>query len=130
MVLDEDVNGFKAHQKRKGPGGAGGKKKGRKVSAEASRSSHLIHCVQNKNVQPVVVWDPMEQYDPLKPNDYNEYKLWKQRDRIERAAERVAERKRARDVRDRGSDQTDSGSEDDRPRKTGLSVSNNFISFL
>ncbi|KAF8447492.1 hypothetical protein L210DRAFT_978761 [Boletus edulis BED1] len=101
MVLDEDVNGFKAHQKRKGPGGASGKKKGKK----------------NKSVQPVVVWDPTEQYDPLKPNDYNEYKVWKQRDRIERAAERAAERKRA--VRDRGSDQTDSGSENERPRKTG-----------
>ena len=32
MVLDEDVNGFKAHQKRKGPGAGG--KKGRKVSAD------------------------------------------------------------------------------------------------
>lgn len=35
MVLDEDVNGFKAHQKRKGPGGAGGGKKKKKVSDEA-----------------------------------------------------------------------------------------------
>ena len=43
MVLDEDVNGFKAHQKRKGPGGPGGGKKGRKVSAEARRFSHLIN---------------------------------------------------------------------------------------
>ncbi|KAF9218246.1 hypothetical protein BS17DRAFT_883524 [Gyrodon lividus] len=102
MVLDEDVNGFRTHQKRKGGGGGGGKK-GKK----------------NKNLQPVVVWDPTEQYDPLKPNDYNEYKLWKQRDRIERAAERAFERKRAREARDRGSDQTDTGSEDERPRKTG-----------
>lgn len=39
MVLDEDINGFKTHQKRKGPGGAGGRKKGRKVSSQASRSS-------------------------------------------------------------------------------------------
>lgn len=120
MVLDEDVNGFKAHQRRRGPGGGGGGKKGKKVSTASSPSSHLIGRVQNKNVQPVAVWDPMEQYDPLKPNDYNEYKLWKQRDRIERAAERATERKRARDVRDRDSDQTDSGSEDERPRKTGL----------
>ncbi|KIK92410.1 hypothetical protein PAXRUDRAFT_829987 [Paxillus rubicundulus Ve08.2h10] len=99
MVLDEDVNGFRGQQKRKGGGGKKGKK--------------------NKNLQPVAVWDPTEQYDPLKPNDYNDYKLWKQRDRIERAAERAAERKRARDARDRGSDQTDSGSDDERPRKTG-----------
>ena len=35
MVLDEDVNGFKTHQKRKGAGGAGGKKKGKKVSPKA-----------------------------------------------------------------------------------------------
>lgn len=134
MVLDEDVNGFKAHHKRKGPGGGGGGgggKKGKKVSAESGPSSHLIGCVQNKNMQPVAVWDPTEQYDPLKPNDYNEYKLWKQRDRIERAAERATERKRARDFRDRGSDQTDSGSEDERPRKTGLlTTSDNFHIFM
>ncbi|KIJ68951.1 hypothetical protein HYDPIDRAFT_105493 [Hydnomerulius pinastri MD-312] len=103
MVLDEDINGFKAQHKRRGGGGGGGGKKGKK----------------NKNAQPVAIWDPMEQYDPLKPNDYNEYKVWKQRDRIERATERAAERKRAREARDRGSDQSDSGSEDERPRKTG-----------
>lgn len=44
MVLDEDVNGFKTHQKRKGPGGAGGGKKKRKVSEKARQSSHLIDC--------------------------------------------------------------------------------------
>lgn len=45
MVLDEDVNGFKAQKKRKGPGGAGGKKKGKKVSAEMRLSLNLIiHC--------------------------------------------------------------------------------------
>lgn len=65
----------------------------------------------------------MEQYDPLKPNDYGEYKLWKQRERVEKATERAAERKRVRDMRDRGSDQTDSGSEEDRPRKSGPSLS-------
>ncbi|KAI6045437.1 hypothetical protein EDC04DRAFT_59296 [Pisolithus marmoratus] len=100
MVLDEDVNGFRTQQKqRRGGGGKKGKK--------------------NKNAQPVATWDPYEQYDPLRPNDYNEYKLWKQRERVDRATERAAERKRARDARDRGSDYTDSGSEDDRPRKTG-----------
>lgn len=83
----------------------------------------LLVWFQNKNAQPVAVWDPMEQYDPLKPNDYGEYKLWKQRERVEKATERAAERKRVRDMRDRGSDQTDSGSEEDRPRKSGPSLS-------
>ena len=41
---------------------------------------------------------------------------------MERATERAAERKRARDARDRDSDQTDSGSEDDRPKKRDLFV--------
>lgn len=103
MVLDEDINGFKSHKRQRKPGGGGGGKKGKK----------------NKNAQPVAVWDPLEQYDPLKPNDYSEYKIWKQRERVERATERAAERKRVRDMRDRGSDQTDSGSEEDRPRKSG-----------
>ncbi|KAI6131861.1 hypothetical protein EV401DRAFT_2065446 [Pisolithus croceorrhizus] len=106
MVLDEDVNGFKAqHRQRRGGGGKKGKK--------------------NKNVQPAATWDPYEQYDPLRPNDYNEYKLWKQRERVDRATERAAERKRARDARERGSDYTDSGSDDDRPRKTGRFEDNN-----
>jgi splicing factor 45 len=119
MVLDEDVNGFRGQQKRKGGGG----KKGKKVCDQVQSSSmSLTNYFKNKNLQPVAVWDPTEQYDPLKPNDYNEYKLWKQRDRIERAAERAAERKRAREARDRGSDQTDTGSDDERPRKTGLSI--------
>ncbi|KAI6028824.1 hypothetical protein F5J12DRAFT_961299 [Pisolithus orientalis] len=100
MVLDEDINGFRTQQRqRRGGGGKKGKK--------------------NKNAQPIAMWDPYEQYDPLRPNDYNEYKIWKQRERVDRATERAAERKRARDARDRGSDYTDSGSEDDRPRKSG-----------
>ncbi|KAH7923849.1 hypothetical protein BV22DRAFT_552769 [Leucogyrophana mollusca] len=102
MVLDEDVNGYKSqHKRRGGGGGGGGGKKGKK----------------NKNAPAVAVWDPLETYDPLRPNDYNEYKLWKQRERVERASERAAQKKRARDVRDKGSSHTDSGSDDDRPRK-------------
>ncbi|KAJ7470686.1 hypothetical protein FB451DRAFT_1254523 [Mycena latifolia] len=55
MVLDEDVNGYKAsHNKKKGAG----KGKGRK----------------NKNAPSISVWDPAEPYDPLRPNDYNEFK--------------------------------------------------------
>ncbi|KAF8740998.1 hypothetical protein AX14_006203 [Amanita brunnescens Koide BX004] len=104
MVLDEDVNGFKATQnKRRG----GGKGKGKK----------------NKNLPTVQVWDPMEPYDPLRPNDYNEYKIWKQKDRIERREReaeqrRLGERKRSR----RSNSYSDSeytDSEHEPPRKTG-----------
>ncbi|KAH7910659.1 hypothetical protein BJ138DRAFT_1126694 [Hygrophoropsis aurantiaca] len=101
MILDEDVNGYKSHHKRRGGGGGGGGKKAKK----------------NKHAPAVAVWDPMETYDPLRPNDYNEYKLWKQRERVEKASELAAQKKRARDARDRGSDHTESGSDDDRPRK-------------
>ncbi|EAU88587.2 DRT111 [Coprinopsis cinerea okayama7 len=102
MVLDEDVNGFKSHKRKVGKG------KGKK----------------NKHVQPVNTWDPMDQYDPLRPNDYNEYKLWKTRERIERR-ERLAAERRYQSSKDYGrsrsySDSDYTGSDDDdRPRKTG-----------
>ncbi|KAJ2930802.1 hypothetical protein H1R20_g6286, partial [Candolleomyces eurysporus] len=102
MVLDEDVNGFKASQKRKV-----GKGKGKK----------------SKHAPLVPTWDPMAPYDPMRPNDYNEIKAWKVRERIERR-HRLAEERRMATSGRRGrsgsySDSDYTASEDeDRPYKT------------
>lgn len=77
------------------------------------------------------VWDPDEQYDPLRPNDYNEYKAYKEKMREERMRakeeqRRVEDRKRTRRSRSySGSDSSDEYSDDEdrfpaRPRKTGI----------
>ncbi|KAJ3867789.1 hypothetical protein EV359DRAFT_78290 [Lentinula novae-zelandiae] len=102
MILDEDVNGFKSNQKRKV-----GKGKNKK----------------NRNAPVVSAWDPMELYELLRPNDYNEYKLWKQKERIDRRERLAEERRNAARKRSRYSDYSDSNystSEDERPpRKKG-----------
>ncbi|TFK86256.1 hypothetical protein K466DRAFT_587379 [Polyporus arcularius HHB13444] len=105
MVLDEDVNGFKA---KRGGKKEGGKKKGKK----------------NKNAQALAAWNPDEAYDPMRPNDYNEFKHWQRRER-ERRRERILEERRRGDDRKRYrrsssySDSNHSASEDERPRKAG-----------
>ena len=123
MVLDEDINGFKSTHKKK----QGGKGKGKKVGLNKPLGhfsvSHTVYF-QNKNAPPILLWDPTEPYDPLRPNDYNEYRVWRQKDRIERR-ERLVERRRM-DERKRSrrsasySDSEETGSEEDsRPRKAG-----------
>ncbi|KAI0668492.1 hypothetical protein C8Q78DRAFT_262586 [Trametes maxima] len=106
MVLDEDVNGFKARRGGKREGG-GGKKKGKK-----------------KNQQALVVWDPNEVYDPMRPNDYGEFKMWQRKEREERRERLLEERRRGEDRKryrrsSSYSDSYHSGSEDERPRKAG-----------
>lgn len=102
------------------------RKTGRCVSLKLilGHSCHRRFLLQNKHAAAVPSWDPSEQYDPMRPNDYNEYKIFKRREQEERrereAAEKrwESERKRYR----RSSSYTDSeasGSDDERPRKTG-----------
>ncbi|KAF8610467.1 hypothetical protein BDV93DRAFT_550281 [Ceratobasidium sp. AG-I] len=129
MVLDEDVNGFRA---------AGGKKKGgagsRKKVFFSPTSSFPPVSRRGKNAANAPpVWDPLEPYDPRAPNDYYEYKAYKQREREEYLARRQAElreesRGRKRSWKDDGnSEDSDDASEDsgeydrwqNRPRKTG-----------
>ncbi|CAA7271748.1 unnamed protein product [Cyclocybe aegerita] len=103
MILEEDVNGFQNKQRKK-PGKGKSKK--------------------NKNAPVVPIWDPYELYDPLRPNDYNEYKIWRTKERIERRERlhdqrRQEDRKRSRKSASYSdSEATGSGGEE-RPRKTG-----------
>ncbi|KAF9510636.1 hypothetical protein BS47DRAFT_1373291 [Hydnum rufescens UP504] len=108
MVLDVDVNGFKAATAKK-RSGRGKKSKNNNTSTPA--------------------WDPDEQYDPLRPNDYNEYKVYKEKQREERIRAREGQRRlddRKRSRRSRSySGSSDDYSDDDedrypaRPKKTG-----------
>ena len=64
-------------------------------------------------------------YDPMRPNDYNEYKLWRRKEQEERRLHALEERRHAEDRKRyrRSSSYSDgsygTASEDDRPRKAG-----------
>ncbi|CCA71067.1 hypothetical protein PIIN_05002 [Serendipita indica DSM 11827] len=75
MVIDDDVNGFRATKP-----GEGKRKKKKNINANQ------------------IIWDPMEPYDPFHPNDYHEYKKWKQREQQER---RMQERRRVEELKRR-----------------------------
>jgi splicing factor 45 len=119
MVLDEDINGFKGTQKKKH-----GKGKGKKVNSVPSTLLFEFILCQNKNAPLIPVWDPVELYDPLRPNDYNEYKVWKVKARIERKEfiaeqRRMEDRKRSRRSLSYSDSEGTGSDDDDRPRKAG-----------
>ncbi|EJD06080.1 uncharacterized protein FOMMEDRAFT_18283 [Fomitiporia mediterranea MF3/22] len=103
MVLDEDVNGFRAKRKKNNVGS--GKRKGKK----------------NKNVPAVPTWDPAEPYNPIRPNDYYEYKEWKKREQEERRLRLAIERQQNERKRYRSDSYSASeysySDDDDRPAK-------------
>ncbi len=60
MVLEEDVNGFRAAGQKK----KGGKGKGRKVHGlRHTFFFSILTIIQHKNQPVVAVWDPTEPYD-------------------------------------------------------------------
>ena len=85
---------------------------------------------QNKNAAAIAVWNPDEAYDPMRPNDYNEVKLWQRREREERRERILEERRRGEDRKryrrsSSYSDSYHSASEDEKPpRKAGTSINN------
>lgn len=120
MVLDEDVNGFKSKRKNQG-GGGGGKRKGKKkvsVFDVIGRDDHHQNS-QNKHMQDAQVWDPIEQYNPARPNDFFEYKAWRKHEQEMKRMQLENQRKRFRSPSYSGSDSYNSEDDYDRPKKNG-----------
>ncbi|GJJ12239.1 hypothetical protein Clacol_006480 [Clathrus columnatus] len=108
MIIEDDVNGFREKRNKRNEK----KSKGKKASPPAS----LIY------LSTVNVWDPSEQYDPHRPNDYYEYKTYRQKEREERIRREEEERhwrnrKRSRSYSDGDSEEL--YSDEERPHKTG-----------
>jgi splicing factor 45 len=85
-------------------------------------AGQMLMIFPQKNAPAVALWDPNEDYDPARPNDYNEFKLWRQRERAERRQRELEERRMGVNKRYRSSSFTDSagsGSEGERPHKAG-----------
>jgi len=122
MVLDEDVNGFKNKRGQNKKSGGGGKKNKKVDGTPTVHRVFILTPLLQKNAPAVPLWDPNEDYDPTRPNDYNEYKIWRQRDRAERRRRALEEKRMGANKRYRSSSYTDSvgsGSEGERPHKAG-----------
>lgn len=107
--------------------------KARNLEEAERKARKLVRCIigeasilrlsPQKNAPAVTLWDPNEDYDPARPNDYNEYKAWRQRERAERRQRALEEKRMGANKRYRSSSFTDSGgsgSEGERPHKAGL----------
>lgn len=97
-------------------------RKARKLVGCIIDEGSRLRLPSQKNAPAVTLWDPNEDYDPSRPNDYNEYKLWRQRERAERRHRTLEEKRMGANKRYRSSSFTDSGgsgSEVERPHKAG-----------
>ena len=86
-------------------------------------TSRLTAVIWNGIIQgkhEVQVWDPDDAYDPRRPNDYAEYKNYKQWEREEARERRVLERERKRTRRSLSYSHSEQSDPDDHyPRKAG-----------
>lgn len=99
MILEDDVNGFRG-------------KRSRRTETKGKSKKNKHHAVN--------VWDPSEQYDPTRPNDYYEYKTFRQKEREERIRQQEEERQWRGFKRSRSYTESDEYYSDEEPlRKAG-----------